>query len=328
MTTGTARATAPNAAAGPPLLPDWWRATLRSVPITLAQLVISGVLVWALQWWLAPDWLVSTRAGLTTTLQVVPAVIVAIYVFLLGSAFVIAEQATSTYSSRAIPLVLLGSDLRHQLMRALLLAVAAVLLSGQVPDSGAPPDAVTAAVATIAIATATLLPLSAVVLAVLFAVHTHPRAFVERVLVRDIERDLQLGLRRLTSFRIDVLGDMLRSALERRDRTSVVAACDGLLQAQRTYLEAIRDQHDPAGALTDEIAAVLDDACDHIDYLRLPSRDRVPVVEALERAKSEAASFGDRRADEEADGQLGDMGIDWDPPPRRFGRSRRSRSRR
>lgn len=73
--------------------------------VWLSRWVFRWTVLWALQWWLAPDWLISSQAGVQTALQVIPAVVVAVLVLVLGSILVIAQQLVAAYGTRA-PMVM------------------------------------------------------------------------------------------------------------------------------------------------------------------------------------------------------------------------------
>ncbi len=114
-----------------------------------AAYVVFWVLVWLLQWWQAPTWLVGSRSGLQTALQVLPAVVVAIFVLVLGSLFVLSQQAVALHGARSAIVLPLNPRVRAVVARPLVITAVALLLAGQVPDAGEPSHAVTAAVATL-----------------------------------------------------------------------------------------------------------------------------------------------------------------------------------
>jgi hypothetical protein len=276
----------------------WLQAAARTTLSSIGQLVVSGLLLWAIQWWFFPTWMVSSGPGVESMLQVVPAVIVALYVLVLGSVFVIAQQATTSFSERAVPLVLLEKGVRYHLLRALFLAMAAVVLSGQVPDEGgAPSHAVTAAVTTLAVATVTLLPLSAVVLASLFSLHTDPHAFVGRLVVGDLGEALRLRLTRFVAFKVDVLQDMAVKAIPRGDHAALDAATEGLLLIQREAADAHgRERPGQLDGVRGELLSLMRQveealalAHERIEGVHLPSRDGAAMGDRLRGARREAA---------------------------------------
>jgi hypothetical protein len=195
----------------------------RVLATTLLQLLVSGGLLWSVQVLVAPRWLVGSTAGMTTLFQVVVATIVALYVLILGSVFVIAEQTTKAYSPRAVPLLMIESRVQYQLVRALFLAVAALLLSGKIPDSGSHiTHGLSAAASTVALATATLLPLSAAALAALAAGTIDASEFSRNFIFDNLVRELEEGRESLVMYKLDVLGDMAS-----RRFASVTGRCFG-----------------------------------------------------------------------------------------------------
>src|SRR4051812_47031627 len=140
------------------------------------------VVIWLLQWWLAPTWLVGSRSGLQTALQVLPAVVVAIFVLVLGSLFVLGQQAVTLHGARAAILLPMNPRVQAVVWRPLLITALALLLSGQVPDSAAPREAVTSAVATLVLATIGVLRYSAVSLQALYSEFTAPVVFTQQAL--------------------------------------------------------------------------------------------------------------------------------------------------
>ncbi|UUY02189.1 hypothetical protein LRS13_15880 [Svornostia abyssi] len=108
------------------------------------RFVLAWVVVWALTWELAPTWLLASRTGLQTLLQVIPATVVAVLVLVLGSLFVMAQVTTTLWGSRAPLMLTLDFEVHTMVARPLVLAVASILLAGQVPDTGEPTALVTA----------------------------------------------------------------------------------------------------------------------------------------------------------------------------------------
>src|SRR6266536_1159667 len=90
------------------------------------------VIVWIVQWRLAPTWLVGSRAGLQTLLQVIPAAVIALFALAFAALFVIVQQVASVFSSKAPLILLLDQRLQYLIAKAIMLAGAALLLGGQV----------------------------------------------------------------------------------------------------------------------------------------------------------------------------------------------------
>lgn len=160
-------------------------ASARGIVIRLALSVwrytLTWATVWALLWWQAPTLLVGSRAGAQTVLQVLPAVIVAILVLALGSLFVIAQTAVATWGTRSPVMLMLDEDVSTSVSRPLVLAVAALLVAGQVPDSGSPPAALTAALGALMLAAATLILWVTVITPAVLQRYTLPRGFPQHV---------------------------------------------------------------------------------------------------------------------------------------------------
>ena len=87
----------------------------------------------------------SSTTGLQTLFQVIPAVIVAVFVLMLGSVLLIAQQLVSAYGTRAPLLLPFDVALVMLIAKPLVVTVAALVLAGQLPDVGAPSESVTAA---------------------------------------------------------------------------------------------------------------------------------------------------------------------------------------
>ncbi len=195
--------------------------------------------IWAIFLWLDRFTLVSSRAGTATALEVLPAVIVAVLVLTLGSLFVIAQGAVATWGTRS-PVMLVGdAEVAATISRPLVLTVAALLLSGQVPDTVAPADELTAAVTVLMLATARLIPSIATSLPGILQRYTLPRGFPQYVVDRaDLERELNQAELGLVVFRGPLLGEMLRLALRRGDSVAVRASLEAIDDFARLVIEA------------------------------------------------------------------------------------------
>lgn len=197
------------------------------------------VVIWLFQWWLLPTWLVGSQNGIQTALQVLPAVVVAIFVLVLGSLFVLGQQSVTLHGARAAIVLPLNPRMRAIVWQPLLLTAAALLLSGQVPDQGAPSEPVTAAVATLMLATVGVLIYSTSSLYVLYSESTAPAIFSQQVL-SGVLPHLRRGQSGNVVFRAGLLTEMLGQAVTRGDSTSVVAALRAIIQLHEAYLEAAK----------------------------------------------------------------------------------------
>jgi hypothetical protein len=232
------------------------------VLVRVTSFLVQYVLFWAVVWWLqwsvlsdrwsdSATWLVDSRAGLQTALQVLPAVIVAILVLILGSIFVVAQITAQNYGLRSTIILSQDPHIQQAIIRPLALGAAALMLAGQVPDRGDPSTAITAAVTTAMLATAVMTFRTVVALAIVLQLYTAPRAFGQYV-VEPIEWELGHGSTGFAVFRVGLLGEALKSALHRGDTTGVRGMLDALSQFQTVYLGALGRrpnirQHDLSG---------------------------------------------------------------------------------
>jgi hypothetical protein len=72
----------------------------------IVRYIAALTIVWLIQWRWAPTWLVGSRAGVQTLLQIIPAAVIALFALAFAALFVIVQQVASVFSSKA-PLVLL-----------------------------------------------------------------------------------------------------------------------------------------------------------------------------------------------------------------------------
>ena len=199
--------------------------------------VIFWALVWLVQWCIAPTWLVGSRSGLQTALQVLPAVVVAIFVLVLGSLFVLGQQSVALHGARSAIVLPFNPRVRAVVVRPLLITAVALLLAGQVPDSGDPSDAVTAAVATLVLATISVLQYSARSLQALYSEFTAPVIFAQQVLA-DVRAYLERGKTGNVVFRAGLLTEMLGQAVQRGDSRSISAALHAIDRLHEAYIAA------------------------------------------------------------------------------------------
>jgi hypothetical protein len=200
--------------------------------------VVFWASVWLVQMAWEPTWLVGSRTGLQTLLQALPATVVALFALIIASVFVLAQQAVGSYGSRAVLILLYDPRTSSLVFRSFTLAIAALLLAGQVPDEGTPPEALTAGVATVTLATAFLLFRAGVVLAGLLGIYTAPRNFAREV-VSNVEADLQAGVPGLVVYKVPALGEMIRAGLRRGESIVVSVALEALVDVQEAYLRAV-----------------------------------------------------------------------------------------
>jgi hypothetical protein len=150
-----------------------------------------------------------------------------VLVLVLGAAFVIAQVVTSTWGTRAPLMIALDPRLVGVLAPPLLILVASLLLAGQVPDEGAPSNAVTAVAAVLVGATIRMLVTAAVSVPTNIQQYIGPRAFAQFV-VADVRRECDGGALGLVVFRTGLLAEMLRMALRRGDSVAVSATLEAI----------------------------------------------------------------------------------------------------
>jgi hypothetical protein len=202
-----------------------------------AVYVLFWVIVWLVQWKFAPTWLVGSRSGLQTALQVLPAVVVAIFVLVLGSLFVLGQQAVALHGARSAIVLPFNPRVRAVVVRPLVITAVALLLAGQVPDRGEPSHAVTAAVATLALATIGVLRYSAMSLQALYSEFTAPVVFAQQVLA-GVRGFLEHGHTGYVVFRAGLLTEMLGQAVQRGDSRAITAALLAIDRLHEAYIAA------------------------------------------------------------------------------------------
>jgi hypothetical protein len=201
---------------------------------------ILTVVLWLVQWKLAPAWLIRSTAGVQALLQAMPALVVAVYAVGLGSIFVIAQQVAPSYGSRSVRVLLRDMRVRLMLVTALLLGVGSLLLVGRVPGpTDTPPRALTAAAETVGEATAVFILVSALVLAALLDRYSDPAGFRQLVL----ESDGDLGPDSLKG-KTRVFRQTLRNAARRGESRTLNEMAGGLLELLDGYILEI--QRDPS----------------------------------------------------------------------------------
>jgi hypothetical protein len=232
------------------------------VTTNLFLFVVHYLAFWAAVWWLqwcgltdawdaSATWFVDSRAGLQTALQVLPATIVAILVFALGAIFVVAQLAITAYGQRAAVLLGLDGEVHTLIVRPVVLGAGALLLAGQVPDRGDPSSAVTAAVATLVIATVVMIFASAATLGVILSRYTAPRGFPLHV-VDPVGNELADGSTDLVVLRGPLLGEALKLALRRGDTISAIAILEAYRSFVDQYLAALQVQPSVRSHTTDD----------------------------------------------------------------------------
>lgn len=220
--------------------------------------------VWAVLAILAPDWLLPSDAAMTTIAQVLPALMVSVFVFILGSFFVVTQLATSIHSNRASLLLLRDSRVQQAVARPLVISLFTLVLVLLSPQNT---DQVVAALALVlVVATAFTLLNAATLLPYLITAVTAPRNFALYVL-EDVETILLAGSTGDVVYRVGALGEMLKRGVKSGDMLQLKQAVGGLEGFHAIYLEAVKqnpdarvhryDEAEVEGWLGEEMAGVL-----------------------------------------------------------------------
>jgi hypothetical protein len=222
--------------------------TQQALMVWLAMLDAAGFIInWALVWglfvWLIPDLFVGSINGLTVLFQVLPPTIVAVYVLVLGSLFVVTQIMVQTYGQRSTLLLTEDPFVIQTVLRPLLIAVAALLLAGQVPDAGSPSNTLTAAAETLAVATIFTSLRTAYLLVVVAIRYTAPISVASRA-TENVDAYLAVAETGQVRWRISMLEEVAKLALRRGDSAALGAALQGILRFVTSYVEAAI--HNPA----------------------------------------------------------------------------------
>jgi hypothetical protein len=216
---------------------DWERVQLGGLLLHVQGYTLRWTVVFLVQWWLFPHWLIGSSSGIQTLFQVVPPTIVAVIVLVLGSVFAIGQVALSSYGSRAAILLVGDPRLQGLVVRPFLLLVVSLLLSGLTPATE-PSAALAAGATTIVLATLAAIAGTLVTLPERFAAYTAPRNFT-LIAMEGVADYLSGGFVAPVLFRIPLLGEMLRACLRRGDSVGLIAGLAGLETIQLAYNNAL-----------------------------------------------------------------------------------------
>lgn len=200
---------------------------------TVGLALILAVL-WIVQGFFAPKWLVSSVNGIQTALQVVPAAIVSLFVLMLGSILVIAQQSATAHGTRAPFMVASDQRTKQLIARPLLVSVIAIVLSGTVPAADPPTAWLSAGTATLIIGTVLLYSLAGLQLLSLFLTFSAPVNYGKASLI-GVAAALERNKTGLVVFRVGLLGEMLRANLRRGDGTGATAALNAMQRLIEMY---------------------------------------------------------------------------------------------
>jgi len=208
--------------------------------VLLSAYVAGFVLKWSLVWaafaFLAPDCLLPGESAVGTTAEVLPALIVSIFVFILGSFFVVTQLATTIHSNRSSLILLYDQNVQHAVARPLVIAISTLALAMFRPEEQVD-TAVAAFAVTLMLATAFTLLGSAALLPSLISRVTAPRNFA-LWLVEPVEGFLSIGATEGVVWRVGALGEMLKRGVRNGDSLQIRTALGGLQGLHAAYLEA------------------------------------------------------------------------------------------
>jgi hypothetical protein len=271
----------------------------------VVRYVIILVAAWILQWRFAPTWLVGSRAGLQTLLQVIPAAVIALFALAFAALFVIVQQVASVFSSKAPLVLLLDQRLQYIIAKAIILAGAALLLGGQVRDVHQPSASITSAVATLTLAASYLTFSYGRAIQVLGLEYSMPRTFVGRVVASAPSNLARMGSLDLLDILFSLLGQSLRYALRRDDSEGVETAAEGLLELQQRYIKAMsarpplrfvsyRGRH-VSRQLSEQLCRAFTRGIQEALKLSWPEEDLDDLVDGLGQATINAIDAGHQR---------------------------------
>lgn len=245
------------------------------------------------QWRYYPTWLVSTRTGLQTILQAIPATVIALFVLAFTTLFVVVQQAVLVFSSRTPLLLASDSRVKRLVARTALIAIVATVLGSTIPDDDNPPTWLTAGGATVVIATVLLVVNYGRFVTSIIVEYSAPRTFIllvvepiRRLLVSRRPDLLQIRLR------ISVVGQSLRYALRRDDSEGTSAALEGArliygayasAQEGRSHLRQISfpDSGPIVGWVGIELSRIFVDATEEALRLSAPQNELDGLVDNL-----------------------------------------------
>ncbi len=123
----------------------------RSLKRTLVPILLLGLVMWLVQWWLAPSWLVDSRSDADTLLTALPVVAIALLTVMIAGLLVAVQVAAESYRSTGIGILI--RDMRTWAWVYMVIGIASValLLGALAPANGDPSSGLTAALATLTI---------------------------------------------------------------------------------------------------------------------------------------------------------------------------------
>lgn len=224
------------AAPGPGLNPGASAAVqFMDLLLYLGRYVLAWSIVWLLLWQLGPGWLLPSGAAVGTAAQVLPAIIVSVFVFVLGSLFVVTQLGTSIHTNRASLLLLFDPAAQRAVARPLVIAGFTLLLA--LVETEHQSDGVSALAVVLTVVTIATLLASARLLPSMISRVTAPRNFV-LWMMEQVPRFLGIGDTDAVVWRVGALGEMLRRGVRNGDSLQLRQALGGLSAMTEVYTEA------------------------------------------------------------------------------------------
>ena len=215
----------------PQTLPE---ALIYSLYAYVSAFITKWAIAWVLLALLAAD-LLPGQSAVQTTAEVLPALMVSVFVFILGAFFVVNQQATQIHSNRATLLLLYDTRVHQAVARPLVISIATLLLVLLIPVRVGTELAALAAV--LVLATGFTLVGAATLLPYLMTRVSAPRNFAMYATEGTGEL-LEIGGTGLVVYRVGLLGEMLRRGVRNGDSLQIREALQGCERFHDSYLEA------------------------------------------------------------------------------------------
>jgi hypothetical protein len=264
------------------------------MPTPLFVILLTAACVVQAIW--APDWLISTRAGLQTTLTTLPIAVLALFALAFTTLFVAVQQVANVFSSRG-PLILASdSRVRRIVARTWIVAMASLVLGALIKDSDKHPGYITAIGTTLLIASVWLIYSYGRFAYLLIIDYSSPNSFIAHV-IRPVAKYLNQDPPKvgLVVFRVPLLGQTIRYALRRDDAETLMAALEGLHNLQKVCVDAaakrpsvryrqVQGSESESGWLGPQLRGIYTRACEEALRLQSPQEEIDLVVDYFDQS--------------------------------------------
>lgn len=267
--------------------------------------------LWLLLSLLAPEALLPGDSAVGTIAEVLPALMVSIFVFILGAFFVVNQQATQIHSNRASLLLLYDRQVHHAVARPLVISVATLGLALVIPDDAG--SGVSALALVLVLATGFTLFSAATLLPYLITRVTAPSNFAIYV-NEDVEALLDGPITALVVYRVGILGEMLKRGVRSGDSLQLQQALNGLEEFHSIYLRTaaanaeVRVHEGHVGWLGEEMVPFLVSAGQEAIGLDGANEDCNRISRTLAGVAKRSADAGHREEYERAVDGLAELG--------------------